>query len=227
MNDGAALAAPSSDLEATQHMSFGANPTVEFNPPVGVNVQSETPAQFSVPTITTQTPRKGISPLLILSILGLLAIVGIAGIAGAYFVFVRKDNSATVVSSPTPTPTTTPVQNSTPDETRVLKDELEKLKKQVNDQKSKKSDSTVSNPPQQTSGTVTARVNSPGDGFLSLRTEPSVKTGTKLIEMPTGAIVQLEDCQRESTVVDTKRGRWCLVSYRGQTGWAFDAWLVR
>lgn len=221
------MAAPSSNLEATQQMSFGSTPTFEINPPVRVNIQTKTPTQLSVPTITTQTQRKGIDPLMILTIVGLLAIVGIADIAGAYFVFVRKDNPAAVVSSQTPTTTVTPVQKSTPDQTQGLKDELEKLKKQVNDRKNKKTDQTVSNPTEQSSGTATACVNSPGDGFLSLRTEPSVKTGTQLVKMPTGAIVRLDDCQRELTTIGTKSGRWCMVSYEGQAGWAFDAWLIR
>jgi hypothetical protein len=224
LNDGAALTAAPSGSEVTQQMSFGSNPTFEINPPIRVNVQSDAQTS-SIPTITTQTQRKGSNPLIILTIVGLLAIVGIAAVGGAYFVFVRKDNPA-VVSTPLPAATTSPIQNSTPDQTQALKDELEKLKKQVNDQKNKKTDLPASNPTPQSTGTVTARVNSPGDGFLSLRTEPSVKTGVQLVKIPTGAIVQMEDCQRNYSTTDTKRGRWCMVTYNGQTGWAFDAFLI-
>jgi hypothetical protein len=234
LNDGAALTAAPFDSEATQQMSFGAAPTFQARPPVRVDLQPGPTEPASVPTITAETKRRGVSPLLILAIVGLLAILGISGIAGAYFVFVRKDNSmaGTTVSTPTPTATPAPLQNVTPagGETQALKDELEKLKREVSEQKNKKTETRtetpVSSPIQQSTGTPTARVNSPGDGFLSLRTEPSVKTGTQLVKMPTGSIVQLEDCQREFTTVDTKRGRWCMVSYNGQTGWAFDAWLV-
>ena len=230
LSDGAALAvAPSSTSEATQQMTFGSIPTLEINQPNPVNIQSKTTAPFSVPPITTQQSQpKSTGKFLILTIVALLAFIGIAGAAGAYFVFVNKNDAPPAASSPTPAvPTVQPsAQTGTPDETRAIKEELEKLKKQVNERSAKKTDSTVSSPTQKPAGKAMARVNSPGDGFLSLRTEPSVKTGVQLVKIPTEAIVQLEDCQRTYVVIDTKRGRWCLVSYNGQTGWVFDAWLV-
>jgi hypothetical protein len=226
LTDGAALtAAPSTSSEVTQQMNFGSNQTREINPPIHVPFQSETPTQFSIPRNTTQTERKGSKPLAILAVVVLLAVIGIAVITAAYFAFSKTDNQATV------TPTATPVQNNNANETQALKEELDRLKKQVDDQKNAKSNSALTTTPttkptplQQ--GIVTARVNSPGDGFLSLRTEPSVKTGTQLVKIPTGSTIQIEDCQQNYITIDSRRGRWCMVSYNGKTGWVFDAWLV-
>lgn len=219
LNDGAILTASFSNLEATRQLSFASNPTLEINSPTRVNAQSNT-SQISQPTNTSRASPKLVGLVLI------SVICVISAIAGTYFVFVRKDDSASVISTPTPMVTTVPVQNTAPDETKALKAELEKLKKQVNKQKNKKPDSIVSNPAQSSPNTMTAHVNSPGDGFLYLRTEPSVKTGIPLVKIPTGATVQVENCQGNKTTTDTKRGRWCMISYDGQAGWAFDAWLV-
>jgi len=234
LNDGTALVAPS-NLEATQKMSFSSQPTVENNQPIRVNLQSETPTMVSAPRNTTQIEqRKSSSPLMLLTIIGLLAAVGIAGTTIAYFAFWKKDNSITTVSSPTPTTTATPSEN-TNDETQTLKDELEKLKKQVNDQKNTKTNpnlptlptTTQPTPPQPTptKTITTARVNSPGDGFLALRSAPNTKTGVQILQIPHGANVSVIGCQG-STTIGSKRGRWCRVNYAGQSGWAYDAFLI-
>jgi len=229
LNDGAALTAPSLSSQVTQQMPLGSNQTKENNPPIRVEFQSETPTQFSVPKNTTQTERKRLNPLTILAVLVLLAIIGIAGIAIAYFVFVKQDSST--VASQNNSQITIPAQNSNSKETQELKEELERLKKQVEEQKKAKSNSAITstpitNPTQSQQDIVTARVYSPGDGFLSLRTEPSVKTGTQLVKIPTGAMVQLEDCQKNYQTIDSRRGCWCMVTYKGQIGWVFDGFLV-
>jgi hypothetical protein len=168
---------------------------------------------------------------LILTIVGLLAIVGTAGLIGAYFVFVRKDSPPqpppAASLSPAPVATATPVQNGTPDQTQALKDELEKLKRQVNEQKN-----TKNNPPVPSASTTqsaqtiaTARVDSPNDGFLALRSEPSTQNGYMLLKIPHGATVSVTSCQ-SSTAVGSRRGRWCRVNYAGQQGWSFDGFLV-
>jgi flagellar basal body-associated protein FliL len=221
LNDGAALTAPSSSSQETQRMSFGTNETQENNPPIRVEFQSETPTRFSAPKNTTQTEGKSFSPLAILSIVVLLFVIGIAAVAAAYFAFVRRENP-TVVSQTN----TTPAQNNNSNETQELKKELERLKKQVEEQKNAKTNPTpspTSTPPIQT--TVTARVNSPNDGFLALRTAPSVQSGSQILQIPHGAIVTVFDCQGYSTI-GNRRGRWCRVKYDNQQGWSFDAFLV-
>jgi hypothetical protein len=231
LNDGAALTAPSLSSEVTQQMSFGSNETREYPPPVHSEFQSGTPTQTSVPRNTTQTEKKGINSLAILAAVGLLFIIAIAGITAAYFALIRQDNQ-TVVSQTN----STPVQNNNSNETAELKKELERLKKQVEEQKTAKTNPTTpttptftttppttSTPPVKT--TVAARVNSPNDGFLALRTAPSVKSGSQILQIPHGATVTVIDCQGYSTI-GNRRGRWCRVNYDGQQGWSFDAFLV-
>lgn len=228
LNDGAALSAPSTGADVTQEMTFGSTPTIENHPPIRVNIQPEIPTQTSFPRNTVQAERKSSNSLAITAIISLLAILGIAGIAIAYFAFVKKDNPANVSSNPSPNIS---AQNGNTNETQALKEELEKLKKKVEDQKNTKDTTSnlnnpVTKPTPSQQEMVTATVNSPGDGFLSLRTEPSVKTGTQLVKIPTGATVQIKDCQRTYITIDSRRGRWCMVTYNGQIGWVFDAWLV-
>ena len=43
--------------------------------------------------------------------------------------------------------------------------------------------------------------------------------------IPHGAVVNLENCEKQQTTVAGRRGRWCMVTYQGETGYAFDAWL--
>ncbi len=238
LNDGAALTA-TSNSELTQRMSFGSNPTFENNQPIRVNLQTETPTQNSVPINTTQIKRKGISPLLILTIVGLLTIGGICIVALAYFAFTKKDNMPPVISTPTPpiatlTPTPAAQNLNTPDDTKELKDKLAQLEKQLNDQKNSKGNPSVpvistkppiSSPtPAQT--TRAARVNSPNDGFLALRSSPGAKDGNQVLQIPHGAIVAVGDCQGYITTAGRRGGRWCKVYYAGQQGWAFDAFLI-
>ena len=68
-------------------------------------------------------------------------------------------------------------------------------------------------------------VNSPGDGFLSLRSDPSVQRGRRLVQMPHGAEVGLIGICESPTRLDGKEGMWCLAEYGGYQGWAFTAYL--
>lgn len=228
LNDGAALIAPSTSSEVTQQMSLGANPTFENNPPIRVNIEPETPTQFSVPRNTTQVERKG-NLLLVFTIIGLLCVIGIGAAALAYFAFIKPDNSITGNSSPTPNVkvTATPVVNNSSDDTQALKEKLEKLEKQLNDQKNSKTNPSVpfvpTTPPTQTA--VSARVNSPGDGFLALRSAPSAQNGYQILKIPHGATVSVIACQGSKTI-GNRTGRWCRVNYAGQEGWSFDAFLI-
>ena len=72
---------------------------------------------------------------------------------------------------------------------------------------------------------VTAAVNSPGDGFLALRSEPSVRRGRRLARIPHGATIGIADACEHFDTVGGQEGAWCLVDYQGQIGWAFSAYL--
>jgi hypothetical protein len=70
-----------------------------------------------------------------------------------------------------------------------------------------------------------ARVDSPNDGFLALRTEPTTRTGARIMKIPQGEKVSVTRCGGYITSGD-RRGRWCWVTYKGTSGWAFDAFLI-
>lgn len=119
-------------------------------------------------------------------------------------------------------------QTATPDEETAklqkrledLEKELEKQKKQPVQPQAKKNVPII-----QGSGSF-ARVSSPGDGFLALRSEPNSETGYRILQIPHGATVKILGCQNYVERVGGRVGRWCRVSYDGYTGWAFDGWLV-
>lgn len=77
----------------------------------------------------------------------------------------------------------------------------------------------------QPSGVRKAMANSPGDGFLALRSLPSSQVGDRILKIPHGAIVTVGDCGPVVTPVN-RSGRWCQATYNGYTGWVFDAYLV-
>ena len=167
--------------------------------------------------------------LLVLGFLGLL----VAGGAGVLFYMNAGGDSKTVVQN-SPTPTSTPKPSATPSETPESEDDQKRLEEEMANlvkklEKELNSDANTSGEPPSngdaSDGRPTARVNSPGDGFLALRDEPDAETGTLLAKIPHGAVVNLENCEKQQTTVAGRKGRWCMVTYRGETGYVFDAWL--
>ena len=71
-------------------------------------------------------------------------------------------------------------------------------------------------------GPDTARVHTPGDGFLALRSEPTIRSGRRLLKIPHGSVLTLEQC-----VTRPEDGRWCQTTFRGRVGWVFERYLVR
>lgn len=149
----------------------------------------------------------------ILTLLG-LAVVGLAGFA----YFVATSNTETS-AGPSPTPRTTP----DPEKERLQK-ELSELQKRLEEQN--KTPPQKSPDPPKNDGRPTARVDSPNDGFLALRSAPDTEKGTRLAQIPHGAEVYLENCEKETANIGGRKGRWCMVTYRDDTGWVFDAWLT-
>ena len=77
-------------------------------------------------------------------------------------------------------------------------------------------------PPEPRSGLDTARVHTPGDGFLALRSEPTIRRGRRLLNIPHGTRLTLDACTNRQT-----DGRWCSTTFEGQKGWVFERYLVR
>jgi len=142
---------------------------------------------------------------------------------------VSPSNHATSTTSSSPSPTASASDSKgsqTDDENEKLKEKVAELEKKVEEQEKQK---TTPQPRQtvpqiQNSGT-TARVNSPGDGFLALRSEPSSDIGYRIVQIPHGEYVRILGCQNFSERVGGRTGRWCRVNYDGFVGWAFDGWL--
>lgn len=199
----------------------------------GVRVDIEPPRTVAVPGAQPQKKSgfpvvKVVIALLVLGFLGLLA----AGGAGVLFYMNSSGNSRTVAQNiPTPTPKPTATPSATPDvdaEQERLEKELANVLKKLEDELKSDANSSSSPPPSKddtSDGRPTARVNSPGDGFLALRDEPDAKTGELLAKIPHGAVVNLENCEKQQTTVAGRTGRWCMVTYQGETGYVFDAWL--
>jgi hypothetical protein len=68
----------------------------------------------------------------------------------------------------------------------------------------------------------TAKVHAPGDGFLALRSEPTIRRGKRVLKIPHGTELTLGEC-----VTRRDDGGWCRTSYQGRTGWVAEQFLVR
>ena len=202
-------------------------------PPIRVNLaQSTSPAFVAGPTEPqTQPPiaKKAGSGIIIAVLIFVLALV-VLGSAGVIGWLLLRDRGTTESSSSknlnSGTNTTKSLNLSvspTPDEKTTLNEKISNLEKQMQEQRNKKNNvPTISNSTPLTPR-VTARVNSPGDGFLALRSAPSSETGERIMQIPHGAIVTVFACQSSSA---GKKGRWCRVDYNGNFGWAFDGFLI-
>jgi Bacterial SH3 domain len=223
LSDGANLLSLSGD-EKTVQMSFA-------NEPMRVNIPPDSvPTVFAPqqqPVVQNQSSKQGLG-LLLGGGFALLLLLIAAGIGG--FIFLRQpDNKNTLVAvSPTPTAAPTVLTNVSPtvapnDETTKLKEEMANLKKQIENQKNPKQNLTVA-PPTSPQNGRTARANSPGDGFLALRSEPNSESGYRITKIPHGAELTVIACPKPSNV-GKMAGRWCQVIYNGQSGWAFDGFI--
>lgn len=203
----------------------GAEKTVEMS---GETTQMHVNTPESLPTVVSparapaQTVRQGINPWLVFPLLAVL-FFAVAGLLG-YILFRPLEETGNNKTASTPTATATPDS-----ETAALKEELESLKKEIEEQKSQKNNSPAQPFPTQSQPVPTtqvARVHSPNDGFLALRSQPNSKTGERLAKIPHGTNIEIIGCQKFSTQISNRRGRWCRTAYDGQSGWVFDAWLL-
>ena len=180
---------------------------------VRIDVPPQTSSVFTPPVIPHQTQNGGRSKTVSL-LIGVLALVILLFIGFAAFMLLKPSDEKR------PGPTTSPTAANS-----QSNDEIAKLKKEVEDLKNQKSPTPTSTVPLQKPAGETARVNSPGDGFLALRSAPNAETGYQILKIPHGSSVDVLGCQSFSVKIGSRNGRWCQVNYAGQSGWAFDAWL--
>jgi len=72
---------------------------------------------------------------------------------------------------------------------------------------------------------VQARVESSSDGFVSIRSAPSIRTGERVSRMPSGAQPIVLRCMAEPEVIYGEGGRWCRVRLGRVEGWSHSAYL--
>lgn len=201
--------------------SLTAGPDEEPTRVVQNNLRINIPSAKSTSGIPSEANSSGkwINILATIFVLGLL-VVAAAGVVGFVF-FYNSGNPSSDIRPKTPTATATPT--ATPDnEKQKLQDELANLQKKIADQKNKQIDAQPF-PSSDESTTITATVNSPDDGFLALRSKPNTETGARVTKIPHGAQIEIGVCGGYIITGRNNRGRWCRASYKGLSGWVFDA----
>jgi hypothetical protein len=188
---------------------------------------------------TFETPPARSSSSLIIKVVIAVLVIGFLGLiivslAGVGYYFVSRQSSVQIThTEPSPMPVSSPTAETTPeaapanvteDVEKKIEDELAKLQKQLEDL-AKTVPELESLPDSELGSGITATVNSPKDGFLALRSLPSTDVGNRVARIPHGEEVEVALCQQNYVTVSGRRGRWCLISWEGNFGWAFDAWL--
>ena len=209
--------------------TFSAEKTVAIDRQAQMRVEiPQTPprATFQPAVSAPERSSGGIFKVILVVIgLGIFAVIAVAAGAFVYFNAGRTDpaanlnnNEAKILGSPSPTPAK--------NETDELRDQIANLEKLINEQKKNNQPANVPlSMPKQSTTTTTARVNSPGDGFLALRTLPNSEAGERILKIPHGAAVSIGACGPVVRPV-SRTGRWCQASYNGYSGWVFDAYLI-
>jgi hypothetical protein len=193
-------------------------------------VRVDIPHDEATPQRNVPPPRstgKGFKLFVAVAII-LILFAGAAAVAGLilYNNIGKSNSNNSSARVPSPTPVSTPTQSpSTDAEKQRLQDELANLQKKLDQQKNANAAVPLSSPTPDR-GHPTAQVNSPNDGFLALRSEPDADYGDRIAKIPHGATVEIENCERSKVTISGRSGRWCQVTYNGQTGYVFDAWLI-
>ena len=153
------------------------------------------------------------------ALVALLLLIVIGAVA-AFLLVPRRENGNSISGAATPTPK----DDRQNEKIANLERQIQDLKKSPKPSAATPSASN-SPAPLNPSGKATARVKPASDGFLAMRSAPNAETGYQILKIPSGATVELEDCQQSYQTIAGRRGRWCMVSFAGETGWAFDGWL--
>lgn len=158
------------------------------------------------------------------------AIIGLMFVAGVIVIgilaYIGSAENDSEITFATPTPSAAPTRPQT-DEERI-KTELEKLEQKLAEME----EPPITGDPfpddlKEAAGfPIDATVNSPNDGFLALRSVPSTEIGDRIAAIPHGTKVQVIVCDQTYHTKGGNRGRWCLLMWGENAGWAFDAWLA-
>ncbi len=201
--------------------------------PMRVEIGQETARPIFIPNPTppAQTGSNTMKIVFVAGLLGAMMLIGVIG-AGALIYYNRDTRTARVentnINGAKPTRSTEPQAEPPSDQTNSLRDQIANLEKRLNEQKKGTSGANVQSPiPPANPSTMTtvAKANSPGDGFLALRSLPNSEAGERITKIPHGATVMVGACGPVIRPI-RRSGRWCQASYNGQTGWVFDSFLT-
>lgn len=155
------------------------------------------------------------------SVVVILVLAAIVVVGGMAFYFGSKGGDITAKNTVPPTPS----PSATKDDKEELRQQIANLEKRLNEQKNSNKPANIQVAIPNQSTTTAARVNSPGDGFLALRSLPNSEAGERILKIPHGATISVGACGPVTRPVN-RSGRWCQASYNGYAGWVFDAYLV-
>lgn len=173
----------------------------------GFQSANETPTQviprsYSIPAQAAPNSAKWLFPLVgILS--GLVVVL-------AFFAFFKESFSNKTAAPITRTETASSNNNRIAEPVRPQRETM-----------------PVAPPPANQTSSTMVTVNSPRDRYLALKDAPcTAPCGGTLTKIPHGTRLNLGTCKDQFEVADRRRGRWCSVSYGGQTGWIFDGFVT-
>jgi len=226
--DGAPLTDPGERSTVARQTSGGASneKTIAMG---GGQMRVDIPQEAPAPSHyqSPPPPSSGSGGLLkvLLVLLGLGIFVVLLAIVGLILFYKPRPDQASNNAPDLKTPAASPAP--TKDIEDELRDLIANLEKQLGDQKGTNRPSIDPVPtPNIPSApmTTTARANSPGDGFLALRSLPSASVGDRILKIPHGASLSIGACGPVEKSVHP--GRWCQARYNGHTGYVYDYYLV-
>ncbi|MEQ1645089.1 MAG: hypothetical protein ABL959_16690 [Pyrinomonadaceae bacterium] len=225
--DGSSLVAH--DEEATFVRNSVAEPTVMLGRDLPVRVDIE---QAEIATRVVSLPRtnSAVEPQrssgalfkVLMVVIGLGILAALVVVAGGLIYFNSK-NEVSVLKNENGKATATPTPGK--DDNEELREQIANLAKKLDEQKKTSNQANVPlKLPGRSTTTTSATVNSPGDGFLALRSLPNSEAGDRIAKIPHGARIAIGACGPVITPVK-RSGRWCQATYDGLDGWVFDAYL--
>lgn len=185
--------------------------------------EEETLSRRSAVSSGDSSARKGFGfGLVALVVVALLIVIAVLSGLVVYMMMKSGETATTTAAN----------SSSTPDDVEELKKRIEELGGRIENSESndKVSPSPTRQPVEEDEpefdDEVIQRVNSPSDGFLALRDQPSAKFGSRIAKIPHGDIVVLGKCTDDAETIGGRTGHWCRVRWEGKTGWVFDVWLT-
>ena len=214
--DGAKLVDHEAEQETVVRSAGSTEKTEKMNWQPTLPAGAQTGSDSSSVAVST----KGLKIMLIVALLGVGAIA-VLGVLGLMYFNTSFGGLGANRNRNIPTPSPAPTVN----ENDRLRDQIANLEKRLNERTASNKATDIPDKVPMSDTTTSARVNSPGDGFLALRTLPSSQAGDRILKIPHGAVISVGACGPVSRPV-SRTGRWCQASYAGRSGWVFDAYLI-